>query len=66
MNAKTKKAYEDARIAYEKACVEREKAVAGYLADCKAKIDAADALVAKAYEVHNVAKLAYAKEVTAK
>lgn len=66
MNAKIKKAYEDARIAYEKACVEREKAVAGYRADCKAKVDVADALVAEAYEAHNVAKLAYAKEVAAK
>ena len=66
MDAKIKKAYEDVRTAYEKASVEREKAVAGYRADCKAKIDAADALVAKAYEVHNAAKKAYAQEVAAK
>ena len=66
MDAKIKKAYEDARIAYEKASVEREKAVAGYRAACKAKIDAADALVAELYEAHNVAKKVYAQGVAAK
>lgn len=66
MDAKIKKAYEDARIAYERVSVECEKAVVGYRADCKARVDAADALVAEAYEVHNVAKLEYAKGVSAK
>ncbi len=66
MVSKIKTVYEDARMAYEKASAEREKAVAEYRADCKAKIDAADALVAEAYEAHNEAKKAYAQEVAAK
>lgn len=66
MDAKVKKAYEDARIAYEKASVERDEAVKGFRAELKAKVDAADAKVLKAYEAHNVAKREYAKGVPAK
>lgn len=63
MNNEIKKTYEDARIAYERASVERDKTVMAARAECQAKIAAADIVVNKFYIIHNVAKNAYAQEV---
>ena len=65
MDAKIKKDYKDSREKYEAASVARQAAVAVIRTEVAVKITALDNDILAAYEAHNVAKMAYAKEVKA-